>query len=140
MTISQSILGPVLGALLCSELMCNSGCALEKSVDAASGMARAIAEKALDKVDTGALSANASMDNPEYVVDGMFGTGFHLTIGLRGIKTEASVQGQISQRTDSDAEMRQLLHATLNDPSLLDKIIAAAQSLRQPKAATQPGQ
>lgn len=141
MNLSPTLIRLVLSTLGVGFLgSCIPGCALEKSIDAATSTARAIAEKGLDKCDLGALMANAEADQPAYVVDGMFGSGFHLKVQLEGVKVRGSFQGQLSPRTDSDADMRQRLHEELSGQGLTEKVIDAILSRVRKPAASQPAQ
>ena len=80
--------------LLCAALLlASAGCALEKTVDAASDTARAVGMAIIESGELSRLSLAARLENPEYRVFVGLVQGVLMEVGLRGASLDTGAGG-----------------------------------------------
>lgn len=116
-------------------LVCG-GCAVERAMDRASGMAEAVATKALDRFDPQQILARMTLDatNPEY--EGEYEVyqawGVRHRNKLGGVIARGAIDAAGTGGGLDDPELRALIAAKLGDPTLtqLDALLRVWQTTR----------
>lgn len=103
-----------------------AGCALEKSIDAATDIGRAVATKVITTappLSSLAAGVQADITNPQYRVFAAVVNGFLLEVGLVGIDIDSTLSGQgAGPGTALTDEARQAIRDQLGD-DVADSVI-----------------
>lgn len=111
-----------------------TGCALDETARTGMVMVKDVTLKAVDRIpiDSGALAANANLNNPHYRVLAVMVNGVLLDVGLDGVVVQGNMQAQgAGGPAPIDPDLRERLDKILNEPSFWEKILSGLQEQQE---------